>query len=166
MISFAEAANYLENLCLEIDNAEEIDAAMQMLFQDSAQELAHQVDRRISFIKYAESQVDAAKKMRDEWQERADKFDAMIDRIKSNTVSTIKANPGVPYKGKLGALRVQKNSVPSLVIDDEESLLSIQRYQRRPIYLDKGAVKRDLEQDLIVHGARLEYGEHLRIGVK
>lgn len=166
MISFAEAAHSLETICQEIDSADDIDAAMQLIFQDSAQELSEQVDRRISYIKYAESQALTAREMRDEWETRMHKFDAIIGRLKLNTVKIIKENPGLPYKGRLGAFRVQKNSVPTLLIDDEEALLSIERYQRRPIFLDKSAVKRDLEQGIVIHEARLEYGEHLRIGIK
>ncbi len=166
MISFAEAAQSLERLCEEIDNLPQLDDAIQAEFKDTKEELSKQVDRRISYIKYAESQIDISKNMRDEWIARVRKFELMLQRLKANSLDVIKSNPGLPYKGSYGYLRAQKNSHPTLILDDEDFLLETTGYQKEKIELDKHAIKIDLENGIEIPGARLIYGEHLRIGVK
>lgn len=162
-ISFAEAANSLENICNEIDNLADIDEAIQLVFKETVDELAHAVDRRISYLEYADSQIYIAKKMRDSWVERIRKFETITQRIKSSTIETMKLNPNLPYKGELGSFRVQKNTQPSLIIRKEEALWMNPDWHKLESVLDKAAIKRDLLNGSVTEGAYLEYGDHLRI---
>ncbi len=166
MISFSEAATNLEAMCLEIDTAEELTAAIQALFKESVQDLEKSVDRRISYIKYAESQIASAKESANQWVRRQRHFESMLEKIKQNTVEVIKANPGVPYNGSLGALKVQKNPAPSLIIEEGDLEKFPSQYLRTIQTLNRDAVKIDLMSGIEVDGAKLQWGEHLRIGLK
>lgn len=165
MISFQEAATNLERICDKIDNAEEISAELQSAFAEAGQDLASSVDRRISYIKYCESQIDAARNMREEWNDRANKFETILARIKQDAIAAIKANPNLPYKGKMGSLRVQKNSVPRLIIDDSQFSCDDYTQVETTTWLDKAAIIDDIKAGRPLLGARLEYGEHLRMGL-
>lgn len=166
MISFYQAAERLEYICDQIENCAEISQELQKDFEEFKHDLAAAVDRRISYIKYCQSQIELAKKTRDEWHGRAAKFENILERIKANAMEVMRMNPGLAYKGNMGYMRLQKNTVPALVIEDEQDLLSLEQYQKASVLLDKSAVKKDLENGIVLKGARLEWGEHLRIGVK
>lgn len=166
MISFAEAATSLEALCAEIDTAPELTEAIKDLFVESVADLEKSVDRRISYIKYAESQIVAAKESAHQWVRRQRHFESMLEKIKQNTVEVIKANPGVPYKGNLGVLKVQKNPAPSVVLADDCLERIPSQYIRVIQTVNRDAVKEDLKNGIEVAGAKLEWGEHLRVGLK
>lgn len=163
-ISFLDAANHLEQICDKVDSIDEIDKEIEGLFTEATSDLSESVDRRIYFIKYAESQIIAAKKMREEWDSRVKRFEAMIIKIKQSTIETMKAFPNLPYKGETGSFRIQKNSVPSIRIWDEgiipEDYYIISRAVSRALI--KGAIDAGFNVD----GVSVEYGEHLRIGLK
>lgn len=164
MISLHEAASNLERICDNIDSVDDISAELQSAFVEAGQDLASSVDRRISYIKYCESQIDAARNMREEWDDRAKKFETILDRIKQDAIAAIKANPNLPYKGMLGKLRVQKNSTPTLVLT-ESFCAGIYNVDKVITSLDKKAIIEDLKQGEEIPGAKLEYGEHLRVGL-
>ncbi len=165
-ISFAEAATTLEHLCDQIDNADVIADNIQTIFKQSTDDLSAAVNRRISYLKYAESQLEGAKKMRDTWNARATKFVKVIERIKADTMATMKANPNLPYKGTLGVFSIRKNSQPSLIIDNETFVRCCADFIQVKEEIDKVSLKVALLNGQEITGVRLEYGEHLRIGVK
>ena len=165
MISFFDAATTLEKICDQIDNSMEVTDMLRETFLESVDNLEAAVDRRISFIKYAESQIAAAKRMRDQWQDRAERFEKIVDSVEESTKMFMKSYPNMPYKGKLGSLRLQKNSVPALIIDREELDVSDEYFVHHTT-LNKSKIKEELMNGKDIEGARLEYGEHLRIGVK
>ncbi len=165
-ISFSEAAITLERLCDEIDQSDLIADNVITIFKQSAEDLSSAVDRRLAYLKYAEAQIVTAKDMYDKWKDRADKFARVVERIKADTLATMKANPNLPYKGMLGAFRIQRNSQPSLIIEDEAVLLESSTWTIEKVELDKAQIKKALMGGIEIPSARLEYGEHLRIGVK
>lgn len=165
MISFQEAAANLERICDTIDSAEEISEHLEAAFAGASSEFAYVVDKRISYMKYCESQISSAIDMIDQWTERAQRFQRILDRIKKDTINTVKANPSIPYRGKLGSIRVQRNSVPALVLD--EAKFNGEKYVevKTVIGINKTAVIQDLKKGEQIPGAKLEYGEHVRIGL-
>ena len=168
-ISFAEAALVLEQLCDEVEKAENIEDAFLSKFAESTHDLSEAVDRRISYIKYAESQIALCQQMKEQWHNRSKKFSKIIERLEANTMETIKANRKLLYKGQLGSFNIQKNSMPSLVLDNTDEFM--ERYSNS-IYVDQipkinnSEIKKYLQAGEVLEGARLEYGEHLRISVK
>lgn len=163
MISLHEAASNLERICDTIDSVDDISAELQSAFAEAGQDLASSVDRRISYIKYCESQIDAARNMREEWDDRAKKFETILDRIKQDAIAAIKANPNLPYKGMLGKLRVQKNSTPYLVLDPDFDIMPyVVKLEPR---IDRSEIIKALKEGKEVPHAKLEYGEHLRVGL-
>ncbi len=165
-ISFAEAAMTLEHLCDQIDSADVIADNIQTIFKQSTDDLSAAVNRRISYLKYAESQLEGAKQMRDKWNERATKFVKVIERIKTDTMATMKANPHLPYSGSMGKFSIRRNSQPSLIIEDDSYLRCNADWLEVKEEINKTAVKKALLDGQEITGVRLEYGEHLRIGVK
>lgn len=166
MISFLEAATKLESLCAEIDDAEELTEQLKEEFDRDVENLAETVDKRISFIKYAESQIKLATEMQDQWIIRKKKFQTALESVKNSTMDMMKSAPNLPYKGNLGNFRIQKNSVPTLICNEEWFLNNDQCLRAS---VDLGAVrdriKRGDDKEWPIEVARLEYGEHLRIGV-
>lgn len=164
-LSLAEAAAALEYLCEHIESLESLDAEIQNLFSEAHGSLKDCVDRRIKFLKYAESQVMLAKQMRDEWAKRALRFETAIERIKANTIAVMKANPDVPYKGDLGAFKIQKNSVPVLEMPEDWDKDPTYFIEKRYLSLDKEKLKADLKAGKEIPGVSLRYGEHLRMSI-
>ncbi len=165
-LSFADAANELENLCQQIDETEEnLGELVSQLFNRAQDTLKDSIDRRIKFIKYAESQIIVAKDMRDEWAHRAQMFEKTIEYIKENTKQVIKMNPGLPMKGNIGGFKLYKNSMPSLHILPGARIPDQYWLYPMPV-IDKVKMRDDLKKDIAVEGAFLEYGEHVRIGLE
>lgn len=178
-LSFAEAAHDLEQLCEQIDDAENISAMLHDMFDRARETLQESVDKRIKYVKYAETQLRLAKEMRDEWATRAQRFEKALEYIKDNTKEVIKANPGIPFRGSLGSVKVCKNSVPSLRIDPDCVILAkhtqelveymgviapeeyIENIEIR--VLNKEKLKADLKAGKEVPGITLEHGDHVRI---
>ncbi len=166
MISFYDAATNLERICEDIDYADDITQELKDVFAEANDNLTTAVDRRISYIKYCESQIDAALNMREEWNDRAKKFQKILERIKLETIDTIKANPNLPYRGEMGKLRVQRNSAPTLCIDEANFAPSQNCYiEKISKTLNKQMIIEELKAGNEISGAWLEYGEHLRIGL-
>lgn len=164
-LSFSEAAADLEILCEQIDDGADINQLVTQLFNRAQDELKDAVDRRIKFIKYAESQVVIAKEMRDEWAARAKRFEKAMEYIKNNTKEVIKANPNIPYKGTIGGFKLYKNSQPSLkLIDEVFDELDYVKVVEETVF-ESDRLRQDLKDGKIVMGASLEYGEHLRISL-
>lgn len=164
MISLSHAATRLEYLCEEIDFSEVLTDHLKQDFDEFKDDLGKAVDRRISYIKYCESQIDLAMKNKEEWYERALSFRVILERIKKNAIETIRANPNLPYKGQWGALRVQKNSKSTLIVEDEEKIDD--SFFETEMILNKGWVREAIEEGKSIEGARLELGEHLRVETK
>ncbi len=163
MFSFFEAATDLESLCDKIDNSPEITEDIKHMFEDAKSSLQQAVDRRISYVKYCESQIQSAKTNRDDWAKRAQRFEKILASIKEDTIATINANPSLPFRGTMGALIIQKNSVPSLNVD--ETSVAMKYWNKIPV-LNRELIKRDLMAGEKVKGASLVQGHHLRIGLK
>lgn len=168
MISFLEAAIELERLCDKVDSIDEITPVIEKIFSAATSDLSESVDRRISFIKYAESQIESGKTMRDQWDARIKRFERILNDIKHQTTEVMKSSPNLPYKGQLGSLKVQKNSVPSLVFENADHFMRQYFYS---VYVDhvpkinNAEVKKYLQAGEILEGTKLEYGEHLRISI-
>lgn len=158
-ISFFEAASQLEAICTTVDSADEITEAIEDIFSVSMTTLSESVDRRIAFLEYAESQIEHAKKRRDKWANRAKQFERALERIKTNTIQVMKNAPDLPYRGELGTLKIQKNSQPSVIVD-ETSLHS--DYCNVSYAPNRTRIKEAILDGTEVAGARLEYGEHLK----
>lgn len=162
MISFFEAANTLEYLCEQIDKGIEIDEELRNTFTEYKEDLEKQVDRRISYIKYCQSQINTANEMQMKWNERKLRFQEIMEKVKIDTVLTMKANPGVPYRGSLGKLAIYKNSQPTLKIE-KDAYLGNYYHSRWVEELDRGRLINELKEGKEVGGVTLEYGDHMRI---
>lgn len=161
-ISFADASRELQILCEEIDNVDELTSRIQEMFAEKFANLADAVDRRIKFIRYAESQVFLAKGIKSQMADRIDRFERVIATIKQDTEEIIRATPNVPFRGTLGSFSLRKNSVPSLVLDGEQLPDEYKRIERVP---DTALIKRELSEGKTIPGAELRQGEHLRINL-
>lgn len=163
-ISFAEAAQDLEALCEKIDEIEDVGPIIQQMFTRAQDDLKATVDRRIKFLKYAESQMTMAKKMRDQWGDRAQRFEKTIEYIKNDTLQTMKLNPNLPYRGSIGGFKVFRNSQPSIIYTDdfipaeyiEESIV---------VTTNKEKLRKDLLEGKEIPGCKLQYGEHIRVSL-
>lgn len=165
-ISLSEAAGLLEHLCDNIANSDQVDHTLELFFKTYMNNLSESVDRRISYIKYAESQIKMATEMRDSWDARIKRFNAVIERIKVNTIETMKGNPSIPYKGSFGSLSIRRNAQPSLVIQSEKELFYQKEFIIEKREINRAALKTSLLAGTNIPGASLEYGEHLRIQIK
>lgn len=181
-ITFREAAEDMERLCDQIDDLEgdQIGVLVQELLKRSQENLADSVDRRISFIRYCESQEAKAREMRNVWETRLRKFEKLQEKIRLDTLATMKANPGISFSGTDEKFRVQKNSQPKLIhplsvhkeqfevveIDSFTTLMHEYVLEKTVYILDKEALKKDLKSGKNITGSSLEIGEHIRIGMK
>ncbi len=181
-ISLYDAAKELEGICAQVDDLEgdEIGELVGELLNRARASSVESVDRRIDYIRFAESQAQMAREMRNTWEKRLRTFERVAESIKANTLSIIKTNPGIPFEGSVEKFRVCKNAQPKLIHP-----LTIQRYQTEIILpdsftpfldeyietktihvLNKEALKKDLKAGKEILGAALELGEHIRIGSK
>lgn len=165
-LSFADAAAELEILCEHIESLDELDTAIHAAFSRSQDSLKDSIDRRIKFLKYAESQVAIAKGMRDEWSKRAFRFETTIERIKADTLGVMKANPDLPYKGTIGGFKRYKNSVPSLEMDENWAEDPSYFVTKTISSLDKERLRADLKTGKEIPGVSLRYGEHVRVSTE
>lgn len=164
MISFFEAANTLEYLCEQIDSGIEIDHSLREAFAEHQDNLEKQVDRRISYIKYCQAQINTANEMKSKWNERMVHFQRILEKIKEDTHMCLKAHPHLPYRGTLGRFKIYKNASPLLKIDDHKiDAIKEYYYEKTEQILDRQRLVEDLKQGKEVAGATLEYGDHLRI---
>lgn len=162
MISMSEAATSLELLCDDIENTEDLTQAIQDLFKEKQEHLVEAVDRRIKYLEYAKMQIVHANAMAGQWMKRGEAMERLLDKMEQDTLAVIKASP-VPMKGRLGKLRAQKNSNPRLIVDEtDEDLVLFYTREKIIKYLDKAAIKEDMQNGIVIKSARLEYGEHLR----
>lgn len=179
-LSFAEAAGDLERICQQIDNQEEtIEETLHEIFTQARDTLMEAVDRRIKYIKYTESQVRLAKEMRDEWSDRAQRLEKALEYIKDDTKAVIKENPGIPFRGSLGSVKIYKNATPSLRIEPDSLKLAKQTHEiveyagtlapmeyvemKEVRVLNKEKLKNDLKAGKEIPGISLEQGDHVRI---
>ena len=180
-LSFADAAFEMERICEQLDEVEDIGVLIQEVFNNAKDDLKSAIDRRIKFIKYAESQILIAKDMRDQWATRAERFEKTIEQLKKNTIDVMKANPALPYKGTIGAFKIYKNSQPSMTFDYDTVELSRRNIEvvdrmgtcapseyvtiQEVRILDKARLKEDIKNGKEVAGVSLEYGEHVRMNL-
>lgn len=139
------------------------DTILAELLKQREEDFTHTVDRRIKFIKYVESQLEAAKGELERWKKRRDKMEALLEAIKKDTIDVMHANPSLSYKGELGTLKVQRNSQPSLVLTG--GFEAPKDYIRLDPVLDRAKLKTALIQGAVIPGAELKHGEHLRVTV-
>jgi len=163
-ISFEESARDLEQICDRVETSEELTVQLQELFAESKLQLREAVDGRIKHLKYTESQIEMAEMMVKSWQQRLKRLREIEKFLETNTIQFMQAYPDLPYKGMLGTLRVQNNSMARLItegIDVENT-----EYVLWEKKLDEARLKRDLLDGKDIKGARLERGKHLRIKTK
>lgn len=164
-ITFEDAAVQLERLCEQVNSLTEITPFIQELFSESKEDLASAVDRRIRFIRYAESQIPYSEKMAKDWKRRAKSFETIVDSVERNTIEFMKAYPDLPYVGALGSLRVQKNP-PKLVFDNEDEFREKNTeflLVKHTVDIDKDRIRKLLNEGKSIEGVRFEQGDQLRI---
>lgn len=162
MISMKDAALELELLCDEIENIEDLTPSIQQLFQDKELILSETVDKRIRFMEYAKAQTAQAKLISDKWKQRERALDKLLQKLKEDTLVMVKSST-VPLAGTLGKLRAVRNSIPTLIVNEDHPMIK-EFYSRikTEVTIDKVKLKLDLEEGALVEGAILQYGEHLR----
>lgn len=181
-LSFREAAEEMERLCDQVDDLEgdQIGILVIELLNRQQQTMIETVDKRIALLRYCESQEAKAREMRNLWETRLRTFEKFTDNIKSYTLMTIKANPGIPYHGSTEKFRVQKNSQAKLIhplsvhkeqieiveMDCFTNALDTYIESKTVYVLNKEALKKDLKSGKEIFGTSLETGEHIRIGMK
>lgn len=169
------AASVLAEICDEMDNTEgAITDDMLARFEDASIDLAEAVDRRIAFDTWIKGATKAARKARDEWNDRVQKLKALHDRFKERTKAIIEDNPNLPYQGNLGKMRVQK-SAPSVetTFGDKELTKDLidmfgieERFIRRKVEyaVDAQAVKDAIKAGEEISWAQLKQSSHVRFG--
>lgn len=162
MITMTDAAGALERLCDEMENISDITEQVQALFAEKSLKLSEAVDRRIRYIEYLKSQIAHADMVAMNWDIRKKKMELVLDKLKEDTIQVVKSST-VPMIGEIGRLKVVKNSVPTVVVDENDEDLKL-FYTREKLtrILDKTAIRQDLLSGIQIRGAKLEYGEHLR----
>lgn len=111
-----DAARDLEDIFDEIENAEELDAKLQDRFKETIEALSHQVDKRLSYLDYAQTMAAQAKEKAELWTKRRKRFEQVIDYVKSDAKEWIK-RLGIPLTGFDGAMKLVKNSKPTVILD-------------------------------------------------
>lgn len=164
-----QAAEDLEQVCQVIDNAEELDATLTKLFDDSKLKLQHEVDRRISFYHWLESQITAHEEAFRHYRSELARLKNVRDKFKSRTEAAIKANPGFNYQGLLGKLRIQKNGNPRVLFGFGDKKLSrgvVEMFNIDEKYIklevDTSQVSNDLKNGREIPWASLEYTSSIR----
>lgn len=176
-ITLREAASSLETLCEELDDLEKIGPLLEKLFEEKEEDLKKAVDRRIRYFLYLNASIEQAKQMRDAWIKRARILESAKHYIEENTKFIMAGVNGLKFKGDLGELRVQKNSVPTLKIPKELSniegkFLEPEQAESLGVYKEclklgykfsSTLVKEKLKDGQDIPGFSLEYGSHVRI---
>lgn len=164
-ISFSQAASDLEHICDTIDNLEDdIGPIIEKLFSERIESFSESVDRRIKYIAYLDSQILLCHENEKDWYLRRQRLQKTLNQIKSRTIETIKANPNLKYKGKLGSFVLRKSA--SVIIDDI-SLLPQEFVQIKSETIPlKNDIKQSLKSGKPVSGAKLEERENLQITKK
>lgn len=158
-ISFSEAASELERICDEIDNADQVDAALTEAFDAKIKSVQETIDKRITFRMYASSQIDLAQAQIDSWVKRKRKFERTLDWINADTLHVMKCYPGLPFTGALGAFRIRK-SPKKLMLKENE--LPPHYLRPGPSFYDKDEIRKDLNDGKDVPGAKFVQEEHVR----
>lgn len=114
-IPFSYAAQTLATLCDRVDAGEDLDALLVAEFKGAQLDLMDSVARRVSFFRFCESAIEAAKKARDAWADQWRRFETILMKVKTITVETMQEHPDLPYKAEAAELRLQKNP-PSIEI--------------------------------------------------
>lgn len=105
----ALAAQTLASLCDTVDEAPNIDQALQLAFDDAALALEHEVDRRIAFDLWSRTQLEASKDAYRYYRDRAAHIEEVRDRFKARLVEAMVANPNLPFRGRLGKVSCVEN---------------------------------------------------------
>lgn len=153
------AAILLNELCERVDNGEEMSDALFSSFNDARLTLADAVDRRIAFKNWIEGAIKGTKATRDLYVAHIRKLEAMYDRFREHTLSTVLANPDIPFHGRLGKISAQ-DSAPQVELPPEllgeltpetikafklpKKYIVKERIVRTSVRMDVDAVKRDL----------------------
>lgn len=167
-ISMQEAAINLERICDEVEHSDQIAPQLESLFHDAQLSLGDAIERRMNFILYAQSQMRHAAKIAHEWRTREKRFEDIIEKIKEDTMETMKKHPHIPFVSTQGSFKVQRNSVPSLVLCDNFTAMAPSEYlvEKTDVSVDCFKLKHDLTEGKQIDGASLKYGEHLRISLR
>lgn len=177
-VPLAEAAETFAIVCNAIDEGN-LDETIVAIFNQTRLDLATAVDRRVCFLNFCTSSMQAAKETRNAWAERARQLEALEERIKVLTIDQIKSSGLEQAKGDLGRLCIQNNPealsldfdlhdmMVNRVIDPifievnavpDKYLKKIAAYQ-----LDTKQIKEDLQAGETLPWAKLTRGQHLRI---
>lgn len=164
--TFADAARSFVNLCDMIDNATEIDEAMQNEFNDTLRDVQKAVDRRKAFSRFIESQIEAAKDHKAHIEREIKRCESLKESFLANTKAIISAHPEVVFQGTDGkALKVLRNATPRLVLLEPEDQIMKQHPQyaktKTTVDLDRERLKKDLLEGSLPFG-RLEWGSHVK----
>lgn len=176
-ISLLDAAEELELICNDIENAEQVDAYLTKSFEAAVDNLSGSVDKRIRYLSYAEGMAKQAKEMRDRWALRARSMERTVEWIKNQTANLMKTYPNHVFRGELGSFKLTKNSIPSLNVDVKTAprtfdviestygskLPSEYTTFQQVQVVDKEKLKAHLATGQMVPGAELMQGEHVRI---
>lgn len=182
MQSLAHYATQVEEICNLIDNETGDLTALQARFEQAGAEMSDKVDNWIGCLRGLKARVEQLKSIRDEYIQAARAAEKVEERLKDYLVLIMKQHPNIPFQGKTGKLRLQKNSAPSMEVDFERvdkttynvldaSLLSLEpslnKYARAITYyvLDAASLKADIEANKGPTWAKLDHGSHVRIGV-
>lgn len=160
-ISFFDAASELERICEKIDTIEELDKELTEQFDQKLLSMKEMVDKRARYLLYAESQIKAAERLEFSWATRKKSFTKAYERIKANTLHTMKCYPDTHFNGTLGGFRIQKN--PKKLVIDETKLDKDEWYIANLVRTpNKEAILKALVAGDTIEGARIEQGEHVR----
>jgi hypothetical protein len=167
-ISMQEAAINLERICDDVENCDEIDPQLSSLFHAAELTLGDSIERRMNFLLYAQGQARHAGKLAHEWRNRERRFEYVIEKIKEDTLVTMKKYPNIPFSSMQGSFKIQRNSVPSLELISNFSEVAPLEYivEKVEAVVDCKKLKEDLTEGKQIDGASLKYGEHLRISLR
>lgn len=164
-----EAAVAFERICNDIENMSEPNLVAEVWntlkeeVDSKREELSIRVDRRILYIDSLKAKIAQAEKNVHMWQQRNQRLITILDSVKSFTLAEVNSTKE-ELKGRNGRFKAVKNSVGSLIVDeDSEDLKAHYQRSKTVITLDKAAIREDLVSGKKIKGAEIIFGEHLRI---
>lgn len=186
-ISLADVAYMVERFCEWLQENKDDEVSLGEWLNGEIQggeieiTLKESVDKRIRFKTYLDGAIPAAKDMRDMWANRVKALDRALEWWKNDTKFVLENSTCAQFKGSLGTLKLQNNSVRSLEVDIPKTSVTISnvigeigtefswvdpRFTRTIAYkaLNIDAIKMALEAGEVIPWARLEQGQHVRIG--
>ena len=161
-----EISDDIHDIIAELEHANAIDDVE--LVEELTDELLETLEKQgkkyesyVHIIKSSEALAEAAKKVAQEFKQKADTHTKLIARLKGTLLEDMLKHETPKAAAGNFQLAIQKNSVPTLKVANPETLP--EDYTRVEIVVDTLELRRAIKRGEEIEGVEAETGSHLRI---